>query len=104
MRGDIIARSPKKYIRKVEFIDGDSGCFSDGTRFRLANVRAPEMSQYGGTEARNVVRRMISRSKGRVSVEEVGRDKYGRVLVNLNNKDGPINERMRKKGFKNKGR
>lgn len=104
MRDDNMAKDPKKYIRRVEFTDGDSGCFSDGTRFRLANVRAPEMGQYDGTKAGNVSRGMISRSKGRVSVEEVGRDKYGRVLVNMSNKDGSINERMRKKGYRNKGR
>jgi endonuclease YncB( thermonuclease family) len=94
----------KKHVRKVNFIDGDSGFFSDGTKFRLANVRAPEMSQYGGAKAKNVATGMITRSKGNVIVKEVARDKYGRVLVDMTNKDGSINERMRKKGYTNKGR
>lgn len=88
----------------MKFTDGDSGTYPDGTRFRLANVRAPEKNQTGGKRAKNVVSGMIGRSKGRVSVEEVARDIYGRVVVNLANKDGSINKRMVKKGYKNKGR
>jgi hypothetical protein len=61
------------------------------------------MGQYDGTKAGNVSRGMISRSKDRVSVEEVGRDKYGRVFVNMSNKDGSINERMRKKDIEIRG-
>jgi len=99
-----MAKDSKKYVQKVKFIDGDSGTLPDGTRFRLANVRAPEMNQRDGTKARNVSRGMISRSKGIVSIEVTGRDKYGRVLVNMSNKDGSINERMRAKGYRNKGR
>jgi len=94
----------KNYRRKVKFVDGDSGVFSDGTKFRLSNVRAQEYNEPGGTKAKNVVTGMIGRSKGVVSVKEVGRDFYGRVLVELTNKDGSINERMRNKGYKNKGR
>jgi len=94
----------QKYTRNVKFKDGDSGTYSDGTEFRLANVRAPEMNQHGGSKAKRVSSGMIGRSKGHVSIEEVGRDKYGRVLVNMRNKDGSINERLRKKGYTNKGR
>jgi Staphylococcal nuclease homologue. len=94
----------KKYSKKVKFTDGDSGTYSNGTKFRLANVRAPESSQHGGSKAKRVASGMAGRTKGRVSIEEVCRDKYGRILVNMKNKDGSINERLRKKGYTNKGR
>lgn len=99
-----MSKKCKKYNRKVKFTDGDSGTFSDGTRFRLVNVRSPEKNQSGGNKAKRVASGMIGRSNGRVNVEEVARDKYGRLLVNLKNKDGSINQRMRNKGYTNKGR
>ena len=100
----IMANKSKKYTRKVKFTDGDSGTYSDGTKFRLSNVRAPESNQSGGSKAKKVASGMVGRSKSRVNIEEVGRDKYGRILVNMKNKDGSINERLRKKGYTNKGR
>ncbi|AFV24474.1 nuclease [Methanolobus psychrophilus R15] len=99
-----MVRITKKYTRNVKFKDGDSGTFSDGTGFRLSNVRAPEKKQVGGQKAKKVASGMVGRSKGRVNIEEVGRDKYGRLLVKMSNKDGSVNERMRKKGYTNKGR
>jgi len=99
-----MASRRKKYNRKVTFVDGDSGRYSDGTKFRLANVRAPEKNRRGGSKAKRVASGMVGRSKGRVSIEEVGRDKYGRILVNMKNKDGSINKRLKKKGYTNKGR
>ncbi|NPE28670.1 nuclease [Methanococcoides sp. SA1] len=94
----------KKYNRTVKFVDGDSGFFADGTPFRLENVRAPEKNQYGGLKAKKVASGMAGRSKNYVNIEEVGKDKYGRTLVKMKNKDGSINERLRKKGYTNKGR
>ena len=87
-----------------EWVDGDSGFFSDGTPFRLAKVRAPELHQFGGYKAKRIVAGMTGRSRGFVSVRQVGRDKYGRAIVEMSNKDGSINERMRKKGYRRKGR
>lgn len=99
-----MANKRRNYIRNVKFTDGDSGTYSDGTKFRLSNVRAPESDRHGGSKAKRVACGMAGRSKGRVSIEEVGRDKYGRILVNMKNKDGSINERLRKRGYTNKGR
>jgi endonuclease YncB( thermonuclease family) len=99
-----MTRKPKKYTRKVTFKDGDSGAYSDGTNFRLANVRAPEMNQTGGLKAKRTASGMVGRNKGFVNIEEVCRDKYGRILVNMKNKDGSINERLRNRGYTNKGR
>ena len=92
----------KKKITK--WIDGDSGVFTDGTNFRLTNVRAPEKNKSGGTKATKVAAGMSGRSKGFVTVKQVGKDRYGRALVEMSNKDGSINKRLREKGYKNKGR
>lgn len=92
----------RKKIKKWR--DGDSGIFSDGTEFRLARVRAPEKHQVGGSTATRVASGMTGRSKGWVDVEQVGYDRYGRVIVEMRNKSGSINDRLIKKGYKNKGR
>ncbi len=84
--------------------DGDSGWFTDGTEFRLAGVRAPETYQFGGSKATRTVAGMTGRTRGYVNVNEVARDRYGRTVVNMWNRDGSINERMRGKGYRKKGR
>ena len=83
--------------------DGDSGFFTDGKPFRLARVRAPERGQRGASKATKTAAGMTSRSRGYVNVNKVGKS-YGRDVVNISNKDGSINDRMRKKGYTNKGR
>ncbi len=93
-----------KRKKVVELDDGDSGIFADGTRFRLAKVRAHENHQFGGSTAQKVFAGMLARSGGMVSVRKVAKDTYGRDLVEMRNKDGSINARMRQKGYKNKGR
>jgi len=93
-------------VRKkiTKWIDGDSGVFTDGTNFRLTNVRAPEKNKRGGTKATKVAAGISGRSNGFVTVKQVGKDRYGRALVEMSNKDGSINKRLRNKGYKNKGR
>ena len=91
-------------MKKVkQWKDGDSGIFTDGTRFRLAGVGAPEKYQYGSKKATKTAAGMTSRSNGKVSWKPVG-SSYGRQVGNMSNKDGSINQRMRSKGYKNKGR
>ncbi len=92
----------KKKVKSLD--DGDGGQFADETRFRLANVRAHEKHQYGGSTATKVLAGMLGRSDGIVNSKTVAIDRYGRKVVELKNKDGSLNERMRKKGYKNKGR
>jgi micrococcal nuclease len=92
----------KKQVKSLD--DGDSGRFRDGTSFRLKNVRAPERHQFGGTTAKRVLAGMLARSGGKVAVKQIARDKYGRAVVELRNKDGSINDRMLKRGYRNKGR
>jgi len=91
----------KKRISKWN--DGDSGQFTDGSRFRLANVRCPEKHQFGGKTATRTAASMTGRSKGYVNVKKVGVS-YGRSVVHMRNKDGSINRRMRSKGYRSKGR
>ena len=91
--------------RKIKnWDDGDSGIFSNGQRFRLASVRAPENGRRGGSTATRSAAGMTGRSHGNVNVSVVGRDTYGRQLVNMSNKDGSINSRLRRRGYTNKGR
>ena len=91
--------------KKVKrWFDGDSGEFSDGTKFRLNNVRTPEKYQYGGEKATRAAAGMTGRTAGRVNWNPVARDKYGRQIGNMSNRDGSINQRMRNKGYRNKGR
>ena len=79
--------------------DGDSGIFNNGKRFRLANVRAPESGKRGGSTATKSAAGMTGRTHGVVNVGVVGRDKYGRQLVNMSNRDGSINSRLRQRGY-----
>ena len=90
--------------RVDHWIDGDSGTFTDGTKFRLNNVRAPERHQFGGSKATRRVASMTGRSKGVGIWKPVAKDRYGRQVGNMSNKDGSINQRMRARGCKNKGR
>ena len=83
--------------------DGDSGVFTDGTRFRLARVRAPERYQSGGSKATRTAAGMSGQTRGLVNVRKVGKS-YGRAVVEMRNRHGSINSRMRAKGYRNKGR
>ena len=92
----------RKRVRN--WVDGDSGQFTDGTKFRLEGVRAQEKHQFGGSRATKAAAGMTSRSGGFVNVKKVARDTYGRDIVKMWNRDGSINSRMRMKGYGNKGR
>jgi len=51
-------------------------------------------------KAKKILSGMTGRSKGWVSVEEVGIDPYGWVIVKLENQDGSINDRMKQRGYR----
>lgn len=84
--------------------DGDSGIFTDGTRFRLARVRAPESHQFGGETATRRAAGMSGQSRGFVNITSIGRDRYGRLLVEMSNQNDSINNRLLRRGSKNRGR
>ena len=56
------------------FFDGDSGQFSNGERFRLADVRSPEEDDPDYLKAKRILSGMAGRSHRMVTVEEVGID------------------------------
>ena len=88
----------------LKWDDGDSGLFSNGQRFRLSRVRAPESYQFGGSTALKRAAGMSGRSGNIVGTKIVGRDSFNRLLVELSNKDGSINKRLIQRGCRNKGR
>lgn len=92
----------RKRIKK--WSDGDSGSFIDGTKFRLARVRAPERHQFGGSTATRRAAGMTSRSRGFVNVKVLARDRYGRSVVEMSNAHGSVNNRLLKRGCLNRGR
>lgn len=92
----------KKRIKRWD--DGDSGIFTDGIRFRLNRVRAPEHHQFGGETATRRAAGMTGRNKGVVNIKPVAKDKHGRLVVDMRNQDGSINKRLLKRGCRNKGR
>jgi len=88
----------------VKFIDADSGVMIDyygnEKMFRLCDVRAPEQGQPGYDKAKKVVKGMVGRYNGAVTVEaEDGMDSFHRILVLMSNPDGCINERLIEKGY-----
>ncbi|OFX51314.1 MAG: hypothetical protein A2046_03970 [Bacteroidetes bacterium GWA2_30_7] len=84
--------------------DGDSGVFTDGTRFRLNRVRAPESHHFGGETATRRAAGMTGQSNGFVNVKPIARDIYSRIIVEMSNQHGSINNRLIMRGSKNKGR
>ena len=68
----------------VQVVDGDTYKILDKGKFqiiRLANVDAPELSQYYGKVVKNAVSKLIlSRI---VKIEVYGKDRYGRTIANI---------------------
>ena len=83
-------------VRKkvTKWYDGDSGEFSDGTKFRLSNVSAPERHQFGAEKATRRAAGMTGQSGGRINWRKVARDRYGREVGTMSNQHGSINQRL----------
>ena len=73
-----------------EWKDGDSGVFSDGRKFRLSNVSAPEKHSPGYNMATSRSKRLVG-SSDVVDVVTVGRDSFGRDLVEVKKHGRNIN-------------
>ncbi len=79
----------------IYWSDGDSGRLSDGTKFRLHGVDAPETGGVGARggadcEAERIlgydakaVAVALTRQEGVVIVRDYGEDRYGRLVVDL---------------------
>lgn len=78
----------------VSFEDGDSGEYigMDGRkrRFRLSNVSAPEKNEPGYNMATSRSKRLVG-ERDIVNVKVVGRDSFGRDLVEVKKRGRDIN-------------
>jgi len=69
----------KKKIAK--WVDGDSGIFSDGKKFRLSEVRAPEKHQFGGSKATRIAAGMTGISITAVILTQVDKLVLSKILT-----------------------
>lgn len=106
----IYLKSLKNYIDSkwhsatvVRCIDGDTFLLNNGIRIRLSNVRANELHQYGGIKAKKTLAGMLGRHERKIKFKGVHIDR-GRLVAEVKNADGSINDRMRTKGYRSKGR
>lgn len=89
------ARAATELGGTVYWSDGDSGQLSDGTKFRLHGIDAPEtgsMKQRGGAKCEaerslgydaKAVAVDLTRGRSVTVTEVMGRDRYGRNVVSL---------------------
>lgn len=70
--------SQSVYVTRV--IDGDT-FYSNGGKYRLAEIDAPELSQTFGIESKLYLKRLIENK--RVSITVINTDKYGRQIVKV---------------------
>ncbi|MEA3306707.1 MAG: thermonuclease family protein [Elusimicrobiota bacterium] len=88
--------------RKVtQIIDGDTFKVTGGKAIRLAEVRAPEKGTRSGAQAKHDLRKLIEGKT--VDYNTVGKS-YGRDVAKVKVNKKSINQTMRNKGYKNKGR
>lgn len=72
----------KEYlVTKVS--DGDTLTLSNGDRIRLCGIDAPEKAQPLGIQAKNKLRSLVDAAGGKVIVNEVERDRYGRIVAEV---------------------
>ena len=86
----------KKII--MEWKDGDSGVFLDGTKFRMSGVNSPEKNDAGYGLATRRARQMLDTGDV-VEVETVGKDTYKRDIVKMKKRGIDINKALE---FKNR--
>jgi endonuclease YncB( thermonuclease family) len=65
-------------VKKVS--DGDTLTLQNGDRVRLCGIDAPEKSQKFGPESKANLQRLINRAGGQVIVQDMGRDRYNRIV------------------------
>jgi endonuclease YncB( thermonuclease family) len=68
-------------------------------KVRFACVDAPELKQPLGEESRNYLRSMINEAGGKVKVQIVDTDRYGRSVAELWTKSGLLQSRMTAAGM-----
>ena len=88
-------------VRVTKIIDGDTFKVRGGKIIRLANVRAPELGKRGAVKAKNELRTAIGNKT--VSYKSVGKS-YGRTVAQVKVAGKSVNQSMRSKGYRNKGK
>lgn len=96
----VIASSQPLIIERVK--DGDTVLLTNKTVIRLAAIDAPELKQRFGPEAKLRLERLLgtkgAHPKDLVVVSD-GKDKYGRTLVYIYDKNININAELVRKGY-----
>jgi len=100
---DAAASLPEYEVVPGSIHDGDTLRVrsSDGQvlKVRFACVDAPELKQPLGQESRNYLRSMINEAGGKVKVQIVDVDRYGRSVAELWTKSGLLQSRMAAAGM-----
>lgn len=73
--------------------DGDSGELEDIGRFRLSNVHMPNKTDIGYNAAKRAIQKLVPEGSD-VDVRVVGRDEYGRKVVEMRHRGKSVNEAM----------
>ncbi|MBD2019258.1 thermonuclease family protein [Leptolyngbya sp. FACHB-36] len=63
--------------------DGDSLVLRSGVKVRLCGIDAPEKSQPLGEESKRALQQWIDRGKGKVTVQPIEQDRYGRTVAEV---------------------
>ena len=72
--------------------------FRGTRRVRLAYVDAPELDQLWGAEAQDALSRLVGGVGGRVEVKAVGRDRHGRLVVEVRAESVDVNATLVEEG------
>lgn len=86
--------SQSVYVTRV--IDGDT-FYSNGGKYRLAEIDAPELSQTFGIESKMYLKRLIENKK--VYIDVLSTDKYGRSIVRVYLNGVYISQKMVENGY-----
>lgn len=86
--------SQSVYVARV--IDGDT-FYSNGGKYRLAEIDAPELSQTFGVESKLHLKRLIENK--RVHIYAINTDKYGRLIVRVYLNGVYISQKMVENGY-----
>lgn len=87
----------RKTIPVTEVLDGDTFLTTGKKKVRIAGVDTPEKGRPGSIKARDYLKRQIEGSN--VVVQQVARDKYGRVVAHVYKGGKSIGKKLKSKGW-----
>ncbi len=85
---------PVAKVKKV--IDGDTIEIKDGTRIRIADLKAPELEASGGKAAKQRLQKILPRGK-QIGISAEKAKSYGRSVRQVTLKSKPISKLLKKK-------